>query len=133
MRVILEKSDLIKVLENHFGEKFPPEMVQVRADPFEVELTGIPLVSSTPEGAPVPPVPPRRPASRPSSEGDGLDGKWDVSSPDAEGPDAEVIRLRAERNVSTEPPPFTADEMADDPGAISAQSRRLQEELDQGR
>jgi len=124
MRLILEKADLIQILEKQFGESFPEDMVQVRTSPFEVELTGIPLI--TPEA---PKVPERQAASgRRIQAVTELEDKG--SSPGEVDPDqADVLSLRSERNVSTTPPPYDPDETRDSPGAIVADSRALEVEL----
>jgi hypothetical protein len=49
MKIVLEKHDLIAILEKHFQERFDRTKIIIRADPFEVELSGIPLEAALPE------------------------------------------------------------------------------------
>jgi hypothetical protein len=124
MRLVLEQKDLVQILERHFGVKFDPEMVSVRTTPFEVELTGIPLDMSE-----APKVPERQAvAGRRIQAVTELEDE--VTSPGEVDPDeADVLSLRSERNVSTTPPPYDPDETRDSPGAIVADSRALEAEL----
>lgn len=50
MRIVLEKADLIKIIGRYLDAELDPSRVVVRTDPFEVEVTDIPL--SAPEAAP---------------------------------------------------------------------------------
>jgi hypothetical protein len=43
--------------------------------------------------------------------------------------DQSIVSMRAERNVSTTPPPYDPGETADDPGRVLNQSRALEAEL----
>lgn len=41
MRLILEKSDVVKILSKHFGTTLSEENVVVRPDPLEIEVSSI--------------------------------------------------------------------------------------------
>jgi hypothetical protein len=124
MKLILETKDLIQILERHFSTTFAPEMVQVRTSPFEVELTGIPLDMSE-----APKVPERQVATGRRIQAV-TELEDEVTDPGEVDPDqTDVLSLRSERNVSTTPPPYDPDETRDSPGAIVADSRALEAEL----
>jgi hypothetical protein len=101
VRLILDQTDLLSILSRHFGEMLEPSRVQVRSEPFEVELFGIPLAVST-EGA----------------------GRMEPPC-DAEAGSG----VRSDRNGSREPPPITPEETSDDPSPILRQSMELEREL----
>jgi len=115
MRLILEKDDLVKILSRHFNETFDPRKVQVRGDPFEVELTQIPLADVKPAEALVVSGTAREPATRVLGRKEGFEGPVEVSDPPAVPENAGIVSLRAERNVSTEVPPYTSEETLDGP------------------
>lgn len=51
MRIILEKSEIIKIVGAHFGVELNPETVTIRTEPtLEVEISEIPLPSEAPSG-----------------------------------------------------------------------------------
>jgi len=129
MRLVLDKEDLVRVLEQHFGERLDPARVQVRTNPLEVELSGIPLTVSAE-------------AAEPKSEEDrgrelglaeGFTGPTYVKPAPSGMEDPELARSRAERNVSFTPPPFAAEETLDDPAAVVRQSEALALDLSKER
>ena len=126
MRLVLERSELLEILGKHLKILINEEAVIVRADPFEVELSGLPLVE---EHTPVSPRnlamsdPPARVAKPPSPE---------------EEPDTSLIEQRADKYATSEPPPPGADgiEVSESKGsglhpmAVLEESRRIEQELD---
>lgn len=136
MRLILEKEDLLQVLEKHFTETFDREKVQVRADPFEVELMGLPLPA--PENEPTPSKktgsskPPQEPVPRRGEEASLVARGWEVTDPrPVHEPTVDERPLG--RNASFEAPPVSADETNDNPATIVQASVHLTAELEQQR
>lgn len=127
MRLVLEKGDLIRVLERHFGETFDDSKVIVRADPFEVELVGLPLTMEAAE-PPAKKTAPKKPAVAAYRDDGDFDGPTKVTPPDLEPEDEGVLALRAERNVSTDPPPYSPEEEGS-PASVVNSSKRLEDEL----
>lgn len=46
MRVIVEQSEIIQLIGQHFGFKPDPNNIKIRTDPLEVEVSGIPMPAS---------------------------------------------------------------------------------------
>lgn len=121
MKVVLEKHDLISILEKHFGEKFDRSKIVVRADPFEVELSGIPLEAALPD-APSTAATPVPHAVR------------EVEDEVTPTEDLHTQLALADGATLDAPPPGTDYIEVDDtrdasPAALVAKSRALEEEL----
>jgi len=119
MRIVLERNDLIKIIGQYLEATLDPSRVVVRTDPFEVEVTDVPLTESSPETR----------LTAPSSV-------FVVTSPDpVKEPDISIVQARSEINASIEMPPFdeveggTSTENAN-PAGILAISQTLQTNLD---
>lgn len=115
MRFILEKPDIIKILNKHFDSEFDPTQVVIRTDPvFEIELRGIPL--SVEEEA-----------ARQTPEPEGLKGMMEE--------ELSLFRERAHgTNASLETPAPGADGLlpdtsAESPLALVQRSREIAESL----
>jgi hypothetical protein len=101
MRLILDRADLLSILSRHFGEMLDAGRVQVRSEPFEVELFGIPL--SLPNEEP----------EREELPGDAGQG----------------FGVRSDPNGSPVPPPISPEEASDDPAPVLLRSRELEREF----
>ena|ERR1035437_9184047 len=98
MRLVLEKADLIKILEKHLSVKLAPDMVLVRTEPsFEVEVSGIPLTDE----ALTPEAPKARSAPQDLVREERLPGGWIVTPPN---PVAEPLPRRLGPNTSYDLP-----------------------------
>lgn len=138
MRLILEAKDLIKIISKHFGEDFDEKMVKVSADPFEVELQGIPLTEAEPGSAgtqaskppaALKPVELKPVEVIPLSSPEGFTGIWKVDPPNLPAqPDENIVEQRA-GSGSTVPPPYSEEEMSGDAiGDLLRRSREIEEQ-----
>lgn len=123
MRLILEKDEIVSILGKHFEVKLDPEKVIIKTDPFEIEVSGIPMSDAPPkEETNVVSISAqtRRPAK---------------TSADEEKVEEKVAALRDDPDATTEPPPPGRDGAeagnADvHPAAVLAASKALEQELD---
>ena len=102
MRLVLEKEDLIRIIEKHFDTKLDSSMVQVRNDPvFELEVSGLPL-AETSQDAPKTSAPKKNPEPPRETYTDGLSRGWTVTPPpEVPEPDGRVLG----KNSTYDPPP----------------------------
>jgi hypothetical protein len=124
MKLTLEKSDLISILEKHFDVKLKAENVVVRPDPLEIEVSGIPLVEvDAPRPSNVVELPERQKTAMSEDAATVYDGK-------------EIVAARDDPDATTEAPPYDPDEVGHQeaadlhPAAIIEESKRLAAELD---
>lgn len=121
MRLILEKADLLKIIEDHLDEKFDPDVVKVRADPFEVELMGLPPPESQAK---------RQPRRSGRVEGDPEDKPHGSPAFTAPGEEEEEMPGRNLGPGATHtPPPPGSDEMDGDPAEILRKAQEIEEQL----
>jgi len=118
MRLILEKHEIVAILGKHFEAELDPEKVIIRTDPFEIEVSGLPMTDAPPKEENVVSISAqtRRPA------------KAGTEAPRVAGPQ------RADPDASTEPPPPGNDgtEVTDEsvhPSSVLATSKALEEQL----
>lgn len=118
MKLILEKNEIVTILGKHFEAQLDPEKVIIRTDPFEMELSGLPLGDAPPaEETNVVTLPVR-------SQGPKTKTKVEPSKP------------RADENASTDPPPPGNDGVEGGlegdvhPAAVLATSKQLEAELE---
>lgn len=126
MKVILERPDCIRILEEHFGSKFEEGDITIRADPLEIEIRNVTVPASEKSASPVPAVATAKELSEP------------VPVANASSDDREVVAKRADANASADPPPPGDDEMGSvdvsgSPASVLQQSRELQAQLDRER
>lgn len=117
MKLILEKNEIVAILGKHFDAKLDPEKVIIRHEPFEIELSGLPLSDAPEEETNVVPLnaPPRK-----------------TRATVVEDPPA---KPRSDPGATTEPPPPGDDglggtETEVHPAAVLAASKQLEAELD---
>ena len=115
MRLILEKDEIVAILGKHFEVELDPDKVIIKTDPFEIEVSGIPMTDSPPKETNV--------VALPKANG----GRTSVYT-------KEPPQLRADADASTEPPPPGNDgadvsEESVHPAAVLARSKELEEQL----
>lgn len=124
MRLVLEKQDLIKILEKQFDVKLDADAVQVRTDPvFEVEIRGLPLAESALEAPSKPAAPTMKPVTqedRPSPSG------WKVTPPE---PAPEPPQRTLGATMSYDPPPLDLEAELSGTSAPLGESLKLVKEL----
>jgi len=118
MRLILEKSEIVAILGKHFDVELDPEKVVIKTEPFEIEVSGLPMTDSPPKDENVVPISTQ--TRRPVKAG------GDVPKVAAQ--------QRADPDASTEPPPPGNDgtEVTDEavhPASVLATSKALEEQL----
>lgn len=97
MRIILERAEIIQILNEKFETTFDPNSVIIRTDPFEVELRDVPFPA---------------PESKKSEEKPQGVVQADAVPPVAPVDETERFHARAfNPNASLEAPPVDADEM----------------------
>jgi hypothetical protein len=119
MRLILEKSEVVAILGKHFDVELDPEKVIIKTDPFEIEVSGLPMTDAPPREENV--VAFNAPARRAAKER--------VEAP------KEEVRQRDDPDASDEPPPPGRDgsEGSDEavhPASVLATSKALEAQLD---
>ena len=125
MKIVLEKHDLVSILEKHFEEKFDRSKIVVRADPFEVELCGIPLEAALPDGEAAPKaavltaVPKEPEAPTPEDDLHTKLALQDGATLDAPTPGTDEVEIDDTRDAS--------------PASLVARSRALESELAKNR
>jgi hypothetical protein len=135
MRIVLEKQDLINIIGKYLEATLDASKVVVRTDPFEVEVTGVPLPDAAAPVLPVPPTSVIAPTPPPAQSR--TEGPFIVTPPELPPePSPEIIRARADRGATLEVPPPGRDGFDSEnsefasPAGIIATSRALQEKLD---
>lgn len=117
MKLILEKDEVVAILSRHFEARLDPDKVVIRTDPFEIEVSGIPMVS----GDDVP-----------------ADSNNVVSLPRKQAlpsPEPKKYTQRAEPDAFVEPPSPGTDGVEEAPADVSpasvmATSKALEKELE---
>ena len=56
MRLILEKSEIVAILGKHFDVELDPEKVVIKTEPFEIEVSGLPMTDAPPKEENVVPI-----------------------------------------------------------------------------
>lgn len=133
MKVILERPDCIRILEEHFGSKFEEGDILIRADPLEIEIRNVPVPASEKNAAPAPVSTPTAAIAVSARD---LEAPTPVANASAD--DRELVERRADANASADPPPPGDDEMGSmavsgSPMSVIQQSRELQAQLDRER
>jgi len=118
MRLILEKNEIIRILGKHFDAELDPDRVIIRTDPFEVELSGIPLA----EGEPAQEEPRASPKPAPALREGDVETGWEVAA----RADANAFAEDPEPGVDGE----SGDDLAFNPAAVLGLSQQLMEDLD---
>lgn len=129
MKMILERKDVIAIMEQHFQETFDVDKI-VMPEQFEIEIHGIPLppsmASRSSSRAPADEdAPPRRRPAVVSA----------TATPEELEAAAALVARRADGDASTDDPPPGNDEMGStevsgSPMSVLQQSRELQAQLD---
>ena len=134
MRLILEKQEIIEILEKHFEEKFDAGQVVIRTDPFEIELMKLAMPS---EKNNVPPEPKRITPPTPEDTGPRLVNGFIVTPPSIAVDDPTLLEQRSGEGEAEPPPPGTDGFGVDNPitgegspAALVQRSRELAAEID---
>ena len=130
MKVILEASDLIRILGAHFGAEFDPENVTIRTDPFEVEVRGIPLPEAEKTTLPAARTDEPRVARRVDPEAPTVHRTSEE--------EAALVAQRSDADASVDPPPPGMDETdatgaSGSPLSLIQQSKQLEAKLERDR
>jgi hypothetical protein len=114
MKLILEKDEIVTIIGRHFDTVLDPSKVILRMDPFEMEVSGLPLASET---------------QKHEAETNVVPLHTPVKATKAAEP-----LLRADPDASTEPPePGSDGESLTDasvhPASVLAASKALEQQL----
>ena len=133
MRLILEKQEIIEILEKHFEEKFDNNQIIIRTEPFEIELMKL-AMPSEPKPPAVPPPP--RPTTSPA--GPRMENGFLIEPPTVIPEDPSLLERR-NNDGDAVPPPLSADETGGggplvlangSPASLIQRSRELAAEID---
>jgi hypothetical protein len=137
MRLILERQEIIEILEKHFEEKFDSNQIVIRTEPFEIELMKLSMPTE-----PTPAKPPSAPTPKPGTlivappSGPRMENGFLVEPPSIIPEDPSLLERRSSDGEAA-PPPLSADEVGSgpvieggSPASLIQRSRELAAEID---